>query len=232
MPTNLDFEQDYIFIGRQDATIALFNILPQKIMQDENWLILCLSSGAVSMAEYVAHRLGIDYDILLVTPIFAPNNDECQVAMISESQEIVVHSNLVDSFEIDLDLVYEMAKDEYEEKILDFKETYRKSLPLSDIKDRAVLLIDEGCETGLSTVCALKTVIELGVKKVSLATPLIAEDLYENLDMKVDKVYTNKKIRDFIDVEYYYASLEEPQEKEIKKILKNSRNYLPYKGAK
>lgn len=232
MTENSDFDHNYIFISRQDATIALYNILPHDIMKSENWLILCLSSGSVSMAEYISSKLNIDYDIILVSPIFAPNNDECEIAMVSESEEIIIHDNLVDSFEISRDYIYERAKDEYEDRIVEFKKIYRKSLPLSDLTDRAVLLIDQGCETGLSTICALKSTIKLGAKKVSLAFPVMAEDLYGNLNMKVDKIYTNKKIRDFIEVEYYYTSLEEPKEIEIKKILKKSKNYLPFKGEK
>ncbi len=230
MPVNLDFN-NYLFKDREEAGIKLLEILPKEMIQKEDWLLLCMSYGSVPIVEMIANELNVDYDLIFVKPIFAPNNDECQIAMVSESEEIVIHHNLVDSFGISLDYVYAEAQRKYQDTILDCLYKYRKSLPLSDVMNRKVLLIDEGCETGFSTACALKSVIMLGVKKVSLATPIIADDLYYNLDVKVDKIYTNNRIKDFIEVKYYYEFLEDLKSKKVKKILEESSRFLPFKRS-
>jgi len=80
--------------------------------------------------------------------------------------------------------------------------------------------------------CALKSVLAQGARKVSLATPIIAEDLYQMLDMKLDKIYANYRIKDFIEVDYYYEELDELEADEVKEILEKSRNYVPFKGEK
>ncbi len=227
----LDFE-NYLFKDREDAARKLLEILPKDTAKSENWVLLCLSSGSVPIVEIIANELELGYDLLFVEAIYAPNNDECQVAMVSEKEEIVIHHNLVDSFGITLDYIYGEAKRTYQNKLIDYQYFYRNSLALCDIKDRNVLLIDEGCETGFSTLCVLKTVLGLGIKKVSLATPMIAKDLYQNLEMKVDKIYTNNKIKDFIEVSYYYKELEEIKNKKVKKILEKSNWYIPFKGEK
>ncbi|MCH9812403.1 MAG: sodium:proton antiporter [Epsilonproteobacteria bacterium] len=229
MPENLD-SKNYLFNHREDAAKKLLDILPQDLMQQEEWVILCLSNGAVSIAEIIAKKLKINYDLLFVEPIYAPNNDECQVAMVSEVEEIVIHHDLVDSFGITLDYIYGEAQRKYQHKLLEYQNLYRKSLSLSDMKERNVLLLDEGCETGLITLCALKSTLALGVKKVSVATPMIADDLYHHLEMKVDKIYTNYKVKDFIAVDYYYRELEEVKRKKTRKILEESTWYLPFKG--
>ncbi len=231
MQDTLDFE-NYLFKDREDAAKKLLEVIPKDIAKSEDWVLLCLSSGSVPIVEIIANELELGYDLLFVEPIFAPNNDECQVAMVSEKEEIVIHHNLIESFGITLDYIYGEAKRTYQNKLIDYQYFYRNSLALSDIKDRNVLLIDEGCETGFSTLCVLKTVLEEGIKKVSLATPVIAKDLYQNLEMKVDKIYTNNKIKDFIEVSYYYEELEKLKNKEVKKILEKSNWYIPYKGEK
>jgi putative phosphoribosyl transferase len=231
MQENLDFNE-YIYNNRQEAVEDLLSILPHDVMQKENWIILALSRGSVEMAEKIADRLSLSFDIFIVKPIVAPNNADCQIAMVSETKEIVIHDALVASFGISEDYIYAEAQRRYDEEILDNIYKFRKSLPLSDLKDKTILLVDEGCETGLSTMCALKSVLNLEIKKVSLATPVIAEDLFHNLDLKVDKIYTNHRIDNFIEVSYYYKELERIPGKVIRKKLDESAYYLPYQKEK
>lgn len=231
MPVNLD-SNNYLFRDRDDASSQLLDILPKELMQKEDWILLTLASGAVPMAEMISHKFGLEYDLLFMEAIYAPNNDECQIAKVSENEEIVIDQNLVESFGITLDYIYGEAKRKYQNELLDCQYQYRKSLPLTSIKNRSILLIDEGCETGLRSVCAIKSVLALGAKKVSLATPIIADDLYHQLEMMLDDIYTNYKIKDFIEVDYYYEQLDKFKKKEVKKILENSLNYVPFKGEK
>ncbi len=231
MQTNLDFES-YIYANRAEAVEDLLSILPREVMQKERWVLLALSRGSVEMAQKIAEVLSLSFDIFIVKPILSPNNADCQIAMVSETKEIVIHDALVDSFGIPEDYIYAEAERRYNDDIMDNISKFRKALPLSNLKDRSVLLIDEGCETGLSTLCALKSVLNLHIKKVSLATPVIAEDLFHHLDLKVDKIYTNHRIENFISVEYYYKELERIPSKVIQKMLDKSAYYLPYKKEK
>jgi len=231
MQTNLDSDT-YIYENRQEAVKDLLSILPCDVMQKEEWILLALSRGSVEMAEKISAALSLFFDIFIVKPIVAPNNKECQIAMVSETKEIVIQDALVNAFGISEDYIYAEAKRRYNDDILDNIYKFRKSLPLSDLKDKTILLIDEGCETGLSTMCALKSVLNLHTKKVSLATAVIAEDLFHDLDLKVDKIYTNHKIENFIEVAYYYKELERIPSKKIRKKLEESAYYLPYQKEK
>ncbi len=231
MQENLDFKS-YKFVDREEATEQLFSILPKEKMRRENWLLIALSKGAVVMAEKISKELSLEYEFLILVPILAPNNNECQVAMVSETQEIVLHGNLVRSFEISKDFIYAEAERKVNNEILKDRGKFRKSLLFSDIKDRNILLIDDGCETGLSILCALKSMINLDAKKVSLALPLIPDDLFYSLDLKLDKIYAKHIIENFISTEYYYQILEKFPKKVIQYILESSEYYMPYKKEK
>ena len=231
MPTNLEFDT-YLFKDREDASKQLLDILPKEVLKEENWILLALSRDSIPVASYIADALDLEFDLLLMSSIFAPNNDECEIAKVSEVEEIIIHENLADSFGISLDYIYDEAKRKYEEDLLKCQEIYRKSRLHSSLNNRNVLFVVDGCETGLGVTCALKSVLATGAKKVSLATPLIAEDLYQMLDMKLDKIYANHRIKDFIEVDYYYEELDELEKDEVKEILEKSRNYVPFKGEK
>ncbi len=228
MAENSEFE-NYYFEDRQAATRELIEILPIKVMQHEAWILIALSEGAVEMTIKLAQRFGFDFDLLFTEGIFAPNNDECQLAMVSETNDIVVEEKLVESFGISMDYIYDQGEQLFHSYITKYRHRYRKGLSITDLRDKNVLLIDQGCETGFKTMCALKSVIGMGVRKVSLATPVIPDDLYRLLDKKVDKIFAVHQIRDFIEVAYYYRTLPDIKPKELKKMLEACKHFLPFK---
>ncbi len=228
MAQNSDFE-NWFFEDRQDAYQQLLEVLPIKVMQHEQWILIALSVGAVEITQKLAERYGFDFDLLFSEPIVAPNNEECQLAMVSETNDIVIEEKLVESFGISLDYIYDQGALLFHDKIAKYQHRYRKGLGITDLRDRNVLLIDQGCETGFNAMCALKSVINMHVRKVSLATPVIPEDLYSKLDKKVDKIYSVHQIRDFIEVAYYYRDLKDPNPAEIAEMLEASNHFLPNK---
>ncbi len=228
MVENSNFDT-YLFEDRKDAYKALVEILPVKVMQHEKWVLIALSSGAVEIASKLSQRFELDFDLLFSEAILAPYNDECQLGMVSETNDIVIEEKLVKSFGIPMDFIYQEGERLFYKYIQGYQNRYRKGLPISDLQDRNILLIDEGCETGLNAMCALKSVINLGIKKVSLATPFLADDLFGVLDMKVDKIYTLHQIKDFIRVSYYYKDLPEIKPKKVIEILDKCNHFLPLK---
>lgn len=226
MTENSDFD-NYLFKDRKEAYQALVEILPIKVMQHESWILIALSSGAVEITAKLAKRFGFKFDLLFTKSIAAPNNEECQLAMVSETNDIVIEEKLVKSFGISFDYIYDEAERLFHEKLVKYQHRYRKGDALYDLKDKNVLLIDEGCETGLNAMCALKSVINMGVRKVSLATPIIPDDLYPIVDKKVDKIYAVHIIKDFISVDYYFQDLPKVKSKELKEILAECKNFLP-----
>ncbi len=148
--------------------------------------------------------------------------------MVSETEEIVLHNELVDSFEINLDFIYGEAHRQYEEKILPKVYKYRKGDLIGSLSGKNVLLIDEGCETGMTVLSAIKTVINGGAKSVAYATPLISTDVSHSLEPVTDEIFFVHKISNFVDVEFYYQILKELDTDAVLDIISNSKNYLPF----
>jgi putative phosphoribosyl transferase len=55
---------------------------------------------------------------------------------------------------------------------------------------------------------ALKSMIEMGVKSIYIAVPVLDQTVYDNLLNLCDGVFCPNRIRDYISIEYYYESLE------------------------
>ena len=143
----------------------------------------------------------------------------------SETEEIVYNSELVKAFDISLDFIYGEAHRKYEEKILKNVYKYRKGKLLENLQNRNILLVDLGCQTGITALVCIKSLINLGVKSVVYATPLIASDILSYFNTLVDSLYYAKKISNFVDVDFYYSSRVNVES--VMSILEDSPHYLP-----
>lgn len=217
-----------MFSDREDAIAKLIEVLPKDKIENDNMLIVCISTQAVPVAEEIAKKFNLSYDLLFSEHIYAPNNKECVIGMVSETEEIVLHDELVDSFGINLDFIYGEAHRKYEEKILPCVYKFRKGDLISSLKDKNVLLIDEGCETGMTVMVAIKTAISGGAKSVAYATPLLSVDVEYSLEPVTDEIFFVHKISSFIDVDFYYKALKELDTDEVLEIIGSSTRYLPF----
>lgn len=207
------------FKNREDALIGLMEALPLQQMQKENWIVVAISAGGVLFAQAIAKKIGASLDFLFTEPINAPNNPDCQIAMVSEREEIVIHEALCESFNIKLDFIYGEAHRKYEEKIIKYIYRYRKGEMISSLTDRNVLLIDEGIDTGLTLLACVKTAINLKAKSVSFATPVLPYDVAERVDEVLDDLYYIYKPLDFVSVAHYYEEKEAVDPKDIDNVL-------------
>lgn len=211
--------QKYFFSTRQDAAAQLRDLLPPDQVKNEGWNLIAVSKGGLALASYMNERLKRHVDFLFSESISAPQNSGCEVARVSETEEIVMHENLVKSFEIQVDYIYGEANRKHEEKILSSIYKYRKGRHFDSMEGRVVLLIDEGAETGMKMMTAIKTIMAMKPKAVHIAVPILPSDVLDNLEPLVDRIYYIHDINDFVDTPTYYGELPEVDDKTIANIL-------------
>ena len=95
-----------------------------------------------------------------------------------------------------------------------------------------MILVDEGCHSGITALACIKTLVNLKAKTITYATPLIASDAAEDLAVLVDEIYTVRKIADFVDVDFYYKNKSEITPENIMQMLNNCSFYLPFHTEK
>jgi len=194
-------------------------MLPIELLSQNETVVIGVSEGGVYFADQIAKAIDAQIDILLTEPILAPNNPELAIAMVSETEEVVMHKALVDAFEINEDYVYGEAHRKYEEEVLSYVYKYRKGKDLISLQGKYVVLADECIETGLTMMVALKSVIARGAKNIYIATPILDKGVYENLLTVCDGVFCPHKIQDYISIEYYYKDFQRLNFEEISSMV-------------
>ena len=208
-----------ILKNRQDAAKKLLDVIPMQRLKDESWKMIAVSRGGLSLTSFLRGKLKNKIDFLLSEPIMAPNNDECEIARVCEGEEIVINENLVSSFEIQYDYIYGEAHRKHEEKILSSVYRYRKGRQFTKIKNKIILLIDDGSETGMKFMTALKAILAQKPKAVYIAVPVIPSDVLELLEPYADDVFFLHDIDDYVETSLYYEELENIDDETIEKLL-------------
>jgi putative phosphoribosyl transferase len=209
-----------ILKNREITASELFQVIPSQKLKDENLQIIAVSKGGLEIAHYLAKKYSNKINILFSQAIMAPNNSECEIARVSEHEEIVINEDIVKSFSIKYDYIYGEAHRKHEETILSYIYKYRKGRPFPNVDDKSVLIIDDGAETGLKLMTALKTVLAQRPKAVYIAVPVIPSDVLELLEPYADEIFYLYNIDDYVETSLYYEDFPDIDEERIEKLLR------------
>jgi putative phosphoribosyl transferase len=210
-----------IFKNRKDAFHQLCNVLPLDDMQSERWIILAISSGAVPIAIDLSEKINADFDYIFTQKIFTSKNKECEIAIITETEEIVIHEELMKSFDLKLEDIYRDSKKKYTVEIEEYKRKYRNNLDIMDLENRNVLLVDEGLNTGLTMMACIKSVINKKAKSVFVGVPILPEVVIHDIETIADDLYYVKAQSHFVSIDFYYENLDEIELEDIEKLKYN-----------
>lgn len=212
-------EQIY-FKNREVAAYKLLDVLPIDSMKLEDWIVISSSCGGFNIGKIVADTLNAKFDIMLNEKVTAPHNDECEIAVVTEQEEVVIHEELIKAFNISLDYVYSKSKQMYEDVIIQKMNRLRYGKKIENLENKNVLIVDEGINTGLTMMACIKTAIKLKAKSISVATPILPTMSIPIIEAIADDLYYIKKLDHFITIDFYYDSLEDVCFEDIEKLNK------------
>ena len=208
-----------MFKDRNDAAEKLKEQLPLDQMKHEKWHLVAVSSGGLELIHHLNKRLKLEKDFLFSAGIYAPKNSECELARVSEHEEIVINDRLVDAFEITHDYIYGEASRKHEEKILSYIYKYRKGEHFEDMQGKTIMLVDEGAESGLKLMGAIKTVLAMNPKAVYVAVPVLPSDLLDSLEPLADEIFLVSSLDDYVETNSYYEEFATVTDEQIEQYL-------------
>lgn len=208
------------FKNREVAAYRLLDILPIDSMRLEDWTVISSSYGGFEIAKIVAKALNSKYDMMFSEKIYAPNNEDCEIAVVTEHEEVLIHEELIKAFDVSLDYVYSKSKQVYDESIVKTVNKFRHGEKIQKFENKNVLIVDEGINTGLTMMACIKTAINLKAKSISVATPILPTASIPTIESIADDLYFIKKLDHFVEIDFYYDSLEDVSFEDIEKINK------------
>lgn len=208
------------FKNREDAARKLVDVLPIDNMRLEEWTVIAVSNGGYAIAKIIARELNAKLDIMFNEKIYAPNNEECEIAVVTELEEVLIHEELVKSFDIDLNYIYSKSKIIYEDILKPKIASFRAGLKLDNLEGKNILIVDEDINIGLVMMACIKTIINQKVKSISVATPILSTASIPAIDSITDDLYYIKSLDHFVEANHYYEELEDISMEDLERIKK------------
>ncbi len=196
-----------MFENRQEALEKLIEIIDKDVLDE--CIVLAISKRGVFYAREIGIRSGLlEGDFLFIEEVKSPINKETSLAAVSETRDYILIDELVESFNITDDYLFGEIQRVYEEKILEDIYQFRAGEGIISLENKKVLLVDEGANTGLTLLCAIKSCISKNVSSISVAIPVIARETAEMVEKLVDHTFFVKVIDDYIDTQFYFKEYE------------------------
>ncbi len=187
-------------------------------------IVLAIANGGVLVGEAIAQILKCPLHIIVVRKIQIPGNPEAGFGSITSSGKVFFNELLLKYLKLSKEQInkcIEKTKKQIEErlKIFNLQKDYLKV-----VKDKEVVLTDDGLATGYTMISAIESVKEYKPKRIIVAIPTSSDTAISRIKKRVDKL-----ICPDVRPGYYFAVADAYQnwydvsENEVIDILKNFR---------
>jgi putative phosphoribosyl transferase len=207
-----------IFRNREEAGRRLASELAERGSLGPDPLVLALPRGGVPVAAPVAETLGAPLDVLVVRKLGIPGHSELAMGAVAGGGVRVLNEEIVRSFGIDPSTIEMVAERELAE--LERRERlYRGERPVLDVKDRAVVLVDDGLATGATMRVAIEALRRQGAQQIVVAVPVAAAEVCRVIDREAESAVCLETPEHFQAVGRWYVEFPQTGDDEVRDLL-------------
>jgi putative phosphoribosyl transferase len=214
-----------LFQDRFDAGHLLAQRL-DHFRKRPNLQVLALPRGGVPVAYEVAKALRAPLDVFLVRKLGLPRQPELAMGAVATGGVLVINKEVVDCLHSPDRVVEQVAQQELRE-IKRQEHRYRHGRPGPAIRQRTVILIDDGLATGSTMRAAVKALRKEEPAWLAVAVPVGAADTCEQLSREVDEVVCAARPDDFLSVGSWYADFSPTSDEEVESLLEEAAQWRP-----
>jgi len=203
-----------MFIDRKDGGMQLAEALEKY--KDKRVVVLGIPRGGAETAYYVALYLNAEFSLLISRKLGFPDNPEAAFGAIAEDGSVYLNSHALRYLQqATVNEVIDIQKREIKRRIMQL----RGGMPFPDIKDKIVILVDDGIATGATVFAAITMCRNLKAKKVVIAAPISGRDTAAYLEEKADEVVILEKPDNYWAVSQGYEYFYNLEDSEVLKIM-------------
>ncbi|MFH1671026.1 MAG: phosphoribosyltransferase family protein [Patescibacteria group bacterium] len=207
------------FLTRTDAGMQLAKEL-SKFKNAKDSLILALVRGGVVIGKALSEELNLPLHPYIVRKLGHPGHREYALGAIAEGGSTYLDDSMMKVQDLDWKSLEPIIEEEMKE-LQRRKEKYMVK-PRPDLKDKTVILTDDGAATGATLFAAIEDLRKAKVQKIIIALPVCPPDTAHALSKKTDETFFVATPATFYAVGQFYVDFEQVEDEEVITILNNT----------
>jgi predicted phosphoribosyltransferase len=208
------------FSNRAEAGRFLAEKLENYADRDDI-IVLGLPRGGVPVAYEVAQRLRAPLDVFIVRKLGVPGFEELAAGAIASGGVRVLNEDVVRALPHADEIIESVTARETAE--LERREqSYRNGRPPPELRDRIVILVDDGLATGATMRAAVAALRRRRAAKIIVAVPVGAPETCRELEELVDEIVCAIAPEFFQAVGQYYEDFSQTSDEEVRDLLKRA----------
>jgi putative phosphoribosyl transferase len=209
------------FRDRPDAGKALAGVLGHSIL-DPNSLVLALPRGGVPVGFEIARALRTELDVFLVRKLGLPGQEELAIGAIASGGVRVLNESLIEELGLSRGMIDRLtAKAEGELKRRE--ELYRHGRAALVVRDRTVILVDDGLATGATMRAASEALRLREPARILIAVPVAAKEIFDEFRARGAEIICLHTPKEFTAVGVWYEDFSQTSDHEVEALLANAR---------
>lgn len=204
-----------------DKIIEEIKILDNKILS-EKLVVLSIPRGGVVVGSEIAKKINCSHDIIVTKKLRAPHQSELAIGAVGETKEsLYTDKQLIRELKISKNYLAREIEDRQQE-IKRREQLYRRGRKAIELKNKTVIVVDDGAATGATIIAACREVYNHNPKKVIIALPVCARDTLAKLEKEADAVVALEAPKMFYAVGQFYEEFEQVDDESVIKLLASS----------
>ncbi len=181
-------------------------------------IVLALPRGGVPVASEIAQQLNLPLDVCLVRKLGVPGRKELAMGAIASRGVRIINHEVVDWLHLSPDVIEQVAQNEQQE--LERRDLlYRQNRPLPEIRDRTIILVDDGIATGATLKAAIATLQQQQPKAIVVAVPLAPPTTCQTLTTEVERVVCLRTPDPLHSISLWYQDFSQTTDEEVQQLL-------------
>jgi predicted phosphoribosyltransferase len=184
-------------------------------------IVLAVPRGGVVVGFEVARALGIPLDIIVTKKIGAPDNPELAIGAVAEDGTFILDDDIIRQVFVPKDYIedeVERMREEIQRRLV----RYRGNVPYPNLKNREIIVVDDGVATGSTLKATLRLLRGKGAKSVTVAVPVGPPDTVGELEKLADRVVCLHTPALFYAIGQFYEDFSQTSDEEVTELLKRS----------
>jgi predicted phosphoribosyltransferase len=200
--------------NREDAGLQLSALLLEKQIHAD--CVITIPRGGIPVALVIAKQLHLPLKLILIRKLGHPINPEFAIGAVSATSLLMHNHYFVNEHHPEITSIIQKERKRIEEMKINFDHEFT----FEEVKQKNILLADDGIATGTCIELAIQELRKNGAKTITVVTPVCPFNTFQHIKKIADDIVCGIVAQQFTGISAYYHDFEQLSDDQVRRLLK------------